>query len=52
MDALLENGLSDIRCCYFVGGVSILFGGGYLEIEIFCCWGVYFLGGTVNLTGG
>ena len=30
-----------------MGGVSILFGGGYLEIEISSCWGIFFLGGVV-----
>ena len=29
-----------------MGGVSILFGGGYLEVEI-SCWDAFFLGGIV-----
>ena len=33
-------------------GVSILFGGGHLEVEISSCCGVYFLGGIVFFMGG
>ena len=35
-----------------MGGVSILFGSGHLEVEISSCWGVYFLGGIVIYMGG
>ena len=34
-----------------MGGVSILFGGGHLEVEISSCWGVYFLAGIVIYMG-
>ena len=34
-----------------MGGVSILFRGGHLEVEISSCWDVYFLGGIVIYMG-